>query len=380
MIEIREVNTKKEIKIFAKYPVELYKGCPYYVPNLISDEIDLFNPKKNLNLKQNKLKGFLCYKDGKLVGRIAGLINIKENEIYGEKFIRFSRFECIDDIEVFKALLKAVAKFGKDNGVEVMHGPWGFNDTDREGMQTYGFDKRSTYASNYYYPYFHENVEKLGFETESKWLEMQFKLPDKPIERMDNLAEKITKKFGLIDVTKTMPLKKIIKVYGKKIFNTMNEAYGHLDGYVPIDDDAIANVLKQFATIINIRYISILVDKNDDVAAFGIVFPSICDALVKSRGRLFPTGFIGVLRSIKHPKELELGVIGVKKVYRNSGMNAVMISKILNNVIEDKIDKVESNLMLEHNLNIQQQWKFLETQIVKRRSTYRADIDKVLEL
>jgi hypothetical protein len=160
----------------------------------------------------------------------------------------------------------------------------------------------------------------------------------------------------------------------------MNDAYGHLDGYVPIEGEAVKNVLKQFATIINPRYISILVDKDGEVAAFGIVLPSICDAVIKSKGKLFPTGFIGVLRSIKKPKELEMGLIGVKKEYKNTGINAVLISRILKNMIEDGIEKIESNLMLEHNLNIQQQWKFAESELIKKRQTYREDIDKVLEM
>ena len=145
MIEIKEVKTKSDLRKFAKYPVELYKDCPYYVPSLRSDEYATFNPKKNFSLKNNEIKGFLAYKDGKLVGRIAGLINRKDNELTGKKFVRFSRFECIDDLEVFKALLGAVATFGKEHGMEIMHGPWGFNDTDREGILTYGFDRRSTY-------------------------------------------------------------------------------------------------------------------------------------------------------------------------------------------------------------------------------------------
>lgn len=247
-------------------------------------------------------------------------------------------------------------------------------------MQTYGFDKRSTYASNYYYPYFHENMEKLGFKDESKWVEWQFKIPDKSNERIDALAEKIRKRLGVVDVAETLSLKDIIKIHGKKVFETMNDAYGHLDGYVPIEGEAVKNVLKQFATIINPRYISILVDKDGEVAAFGIVLPSICDAVIKSKGKLFPTGFIGVLRSIKKPKELEMGLIGVKKEYKNTGINAVLISRILKNMIEDGIEKIESNLMLEHNLNIQQQWKFAESELIKKRQTYREDIDKVLQM
>ena len=154
MIEIKQVVTKKDVKKFATFPLKLYKGCPYYVPSLRLDEMNTFNPKENNALKTNKIKGFLCYKDGELVGRIADIINYQDNDITGEKLIRFSRFECVDDIEVFKALLGAVEKFGKERGMEIIHGPWGFNDQDREGMLTYGFDRRSTYATNYYYPYF----------------------------------------------------------------------------------------------------------------------------------------------------------------------------------------------------------------------------------
>lgn len=378
MIEIKEVTTKKDLRLFASYPVKLYKDCPYYVPSLRSDEVDTFNPKKNFNLKENKIKGFLCYKDGELVGRIAGLINYTHNELSGEKFIRFSRFECIDDIEVFKALLGAVEKFGKENGMEIIHGPWGFNDTDREGMLTFGFEERSTYATNYYYPYFYKRMEELGFEDESKWLEYRFKVPSESDKRIDALATRIKEKLKVTDVAETLSVKQILTKYGDKMFDTLNEAYGHLDGYVPVMGKARDNVLEQFATIVNTKYISFLVDEDDDVAAFGIVLPSICEPLVKHRGKLFPTGFIGVLQSIKSPKELEMALIGVKQKYKNTGINAIIISRIFKNVVKAGIDKVESNPMLEHNYNIQQQWKFVDKDIVKRRQTYKKDIGSLI--
>lgn len=378
MIEIKEVTTKKDLRLFASYPVKLYKDCPYYVPSLRSDEVDTFNPKKNFNLKENKIKGFLCYKDGELVGRIAGLINYTHNELAGEKFIRFSRFECIDDIEVFKALLGAVEKFGKENGMEIIHGPWGFNDTDREGMLTFGFEERSTYATNYYYPYFYKRMEELGFEDESKWLEYRFKVPSESDKRIDALATRIKEKLKVTDVAETLSVKQILTKYGDKMFDTLNEAYGHLDGYVPVMGKARDNVLEQFATIVNTKYISFLVDEDDDVAAFGIVLPSICEPLVKHRGKLFPTGFIGVLQSIKSPKELEMALIGVKQKYKNTGINAIIISRIFKNVVKAGIDKVESNPMLEHNYNIQQQWKFVDKDIVKRRQTYKKDIGSLI--
>lgn len=370
MVEIKEVKSMRDLKKFAKYPVKLYKDCPYYVPSLYGDELATFNPKKNFNLKGNECKGFLCYKDGKLVGRIAGLINRKDNELTGKKYIRFSRIDCIDDKEVFNALINAVEEFGKAYGMDTIHGPWGFNDTDREGMLTEGFDKRSTYATNYYYPYFADRMREMGFNDESKWVEKSFTVPDEPYERIISICEKLKKRLNVFEAFDKYSVKKVVKLYGKEFFETMNDAYGHLDGYVPIEGGAQKNVLKQFATIINPRYSSILIDKNGKVVAFGIVLPSIADALIKNRGRLFPTGFIGVLKSIKHPKELEMALIGVKSEYKNTGINSILISRIMKNIIDDKIERVESNVMLETNYNIQNQWKFAEGEIIKRRQTF----------
>ncbi len=379
MLEIVEVKTKKQIKTFATYPLKLYKGCPYYVPSLLSDEINTFNPKKNFSLKDNLIKGFLCYKDGELVGRIAGLINKIDNELTGKKWIRFSRFECIDDIEVFKALLGAVEKFGKENGMELIHGPWGFTDQDREGMLTYGFDKRSTYATNYYYPYFAKRMVELGFEDESKWVEKSFTVPKEPYDKVTRIADKLKQKLKLVDIADTMSVKEILAKYGDKFFDTLNESYGKLDGYVPVEGKARDNILSQFATIVNTRYISFLVDKNDDVAAFGVVLPSICEPLIKHKGRLFPTGFIGVLQSIRKPSELEMALIGVKNKYLNTGINSIVITRIMNNVIADGIEHIESNPMLETNLNIQAQWKFAESEIIKRRQTYKKEIGSLIK-
>lgn len=379
MIEVVEVKTKKQMRVFAKYPVVLYKNCPYYVPSLRSDELNTFNPKKNFSLEKNLFKAFLACKDGVVVGRIGALINYKDNELTGKKLIRFSRFECIDDIEVFKALLGAVEKFGQENGMEIIHGPWGFNDTDREGMLTEGFDKKSTYATNYYYPYFYKRMEELGFETESKWAEREFVIPTEPDARMDKLAESLKEKYNLRDVAETMSVKKILKKYGKQFFETVNEAYGHLDGYVPVEGKAVDNVAGQFATIINRKYISILVDENEDVAALGIILPSICDPLIKHKGKLFPFGFIGVLKNILAPRELEMALIAVKPKYKNTGINAMVFSRIQNNIVNNKITHLESNPMLETNLNVHNSWKFIENKIVKRRQTYKKQIGSLIK-
>jgi hypothetical protein len=342
------------------------------------DEKNNFNPKKNPNLKDCEYDGFLAYKDGKLVGRIAALINWQDIAIHKEKAIRFSRFECIDDLEVFKALLTAVAEYGKQHGLEVLHGPWGFNDTDREGMLTFGFDKRSTYSTNYYYPYFHKNIEALGFEDESKWVEMNFGIPNETDERSARLAEMLMRKYEIKEVSDTLSVKEILARYGDQFFDTFNKAYSHLDGFVPIVDKGMQkSVLDQFAVIVNTRYISILIDKEERVAGFGICLPSICKPLQKHGGRLLPAIF-SIIKAIKKPKELEMALIGVRPEYKNAGFNALIINKIMKNIIEDGVERVESNPMLETNLSIQQQWKFASSEIIKKRQTYRIEIDKLL--
>lgn len=378
MIEIKQVKTRREKSLFAKFPLKLYKGCPYYVPSILMDEKNNFNPKKNPNLKDCEYDGFLAYKDGKLVGRIAALINWQDIAIHKEKAIRFSRFECIDDLEVFKALLTAVAEYGKQHGLEVLHGPWGFNDTDREGMLTFGFDKRSTYSTNYYYPYFHKNIEALGFEDESKWVEMNFGIPNETDERSARLAEMLMRKYEIKEVSDTLSVKEILARYGDQFFDTFNKAYSHLDGFVPIVDKGMQkSVLDQFAVIVNTRYISILIDKEERVAGFGICLPSICKPLQKHGGRLLPAIF-SIIKAIKKPKELEMALIGVRPEYKNAGFNALIINKIMKNIIEDGVERVESNPMLETNLSIQQQWKFASSEIIKKRQTYRIEIDKFL--
>ena len=374
MVEIREVKTRKQLKEFATFPLKLYKNCPYYVPSLRSDEMSIMDAKKNHNLKYCDVKCFLAYKDGKLVGRIAGIIHREVNRIWNKKSVRFSRFEAINDLEVFKALLSAVKDFGKQEGMSVMQGPWGFNDTDREGMLTEGFDRVSTYATNYYYPYFSENMRKLGYEDDSKWIEMQFTIPKIPYEKPMRLAEKLKERYKVKDVTEEMSLKKVVKTYGDEFFETFNQAYKDIDGFVPIAGEEKENVLKQFATVINPRYFSLLIDEKGHCAGFAVVLPSLCKALKKHGGKLFPIGFIDILRSIKHPKELEMALIGVRDDYKNSGINGIMITKIMLNVMKDGITHIESNPMLESNYNIRQNWKFAECEVIKKRQTYKIDI------
>ncbi len=375
MITIREVKTKSDLRKFARFPVRLYKNCPLYVPSFYSDELNIMNPDKNFSLPSCEVRCFLAEKDGKVVGRVAGIIQKRRNELSGKKNIRFSRFDFIDDAEVAEKLLAAVAAFGKERGMDTIHGPWGFNDQDREGMLVEGFDKRATYATNYNYPYYEKHVRALGFEPESEWVEYNFTIPDKVDERIKTISEYVQKKLELTEIADTAPMKKLIPVYGHRALEMVNEAYASLDEYVPLEGKEMDNVLDQFATIINPRYFSLLVDKNDEIIGMGVIIPSIADALVKGRGRMTLQTIVRLLRSIAKPRELEMALVAVRPDYQKKGVNALIMARISRHIIEDGVRRVESNPELVTNLAVQTQWTNFEREIIKRRKTFSKKID-----
>lgn len=375
MITIREVKTKSDLRKFARFPVRLYKNCPLYVPSFYSDELNIMNPDKNFSLPSCEVRCFLAEKDGKVVGRVAGIIQKRRNELSGKKNIRFSRFDFIDDAEVAEKLLAAVAAFGKERGMDTIHGPWGFNDQDREGMLVEGFDKRATYATNYNYPYYEKHVRALGFEPESEWVEYNFTIPDKVDERIKTISEYVQKKLELTEIADTAPMKKLIPVYGHRALEMVNEAYASLDEYVPLEGKEMDNVLDQFATIINPRYFSLLVDKYDEIIGMGVIIPSIADALVKGRGRMTLPTIVRLLRSIAKPRELEMALVAVRPDYQKKGVNALIMARISRHIIEDGVRRVESNPELVTNLAVQTQWTNFEREIIKRRKTFSKKID-----
>lgn len=302
MIEIKQVGSKKDLKAFARFAVDvLYRDCKLYVPSLYADELSVLNPKKNFSLEHCEVRCFLAYKDGKIAGRIAGIVQNKYNEISGRKCIRFSRFDCIDDAEVAKALLAAVEAFGKKKGMDTMHGPWGFNDQDREGLLTYGFDRRATYVTNYNYEYYEKLVKDNGFTDESEWLEYDFTVPEEVDERISRISERIKEKLGVRDLAESMSMKKMVKEYGYEAIEMTNAAYASLDCYVPVEGREVENIFQQFVTIINPRYFSLLVNRDDEVVGMGVILPSVANALIKSRGRLFPFGIFRLLHAISRP-------------------------------------------------------------------------------
>ena len=258
-------------------------------------------------------------------------------------------------------------KWGKEEGLNKIHGPWGFNDTDREGMLTYGYDKISNYATNYSYPYYIKFMEDLGFEKESEWIEFQFDI-EHTDPRFHAVAEQL-KEQGYRDLTETMPVKKIVKEYGDRFFDCYNKAYAALDNFIPIEGEAKKTTLKQFATLINRKYFSVVVDKNDQVVAFGVGLPYIGKALRLGKGRMLFSA-IPILMSIRRPHAIELALIGVDPMYRNYGIHAMVVDRFIKNFKKYKIKNIWMDPVLTTNSKMLQTWKGMEKTIRQKRQTF----------
>jgi GNAT superfamily N-acetyltransferase len=371
MVEIQEVLTRKQRAQFVDFPTKLYKNCEYYVHPLRVDEMKLFNRKKNEIYKDCDAVYYLALRDGKVVGRIAGILQNAYNKKTNEKRVRFSRFDSINDEEVAKALFNAVEKWAKDKGMEIIHGPLGFNDLDREGLLIQGFDYDSTFEEQYNYDYYPTLIEKCGYGKEIDWLEYRIFPPKEINERVKKLSEAVLKRFKL-RIAKEKSKKKYIEKYKKGIFDVLDEAYSSLYGVVPLTDKLRDQIISQFRLFIKLDYIITIVDENDEIAAFGFAIPSLSEAVRKSKGRYLPFGFIRMLCAVKGKKNkrADLGLIGVRDKYQNKGLPAVVMSGIIERMVKEKFEYCETNLMLEDNLRIQQTWDNFDHIQHKRRRSY----------
>ena len=374
-IVIVEAKTKKQMHAFATFPIKLYKHCKYYVPTLVEDERVILDAEKNYTKGNSDARCFLAYKDGKLVGRICGIINNDSNKIKNEKAIRFSRIDFIEDPEVARALLNAVIEWGLEKGLTKIHGPWGFNDLDREGMLTYGFDRLSNYATNYSFPYYVKFFEEFGFQKESEWIEFEFDI-EHTDPRFHPVAEQLRAQ-GYRDLTETMTVKQIVKQYGDRFFACYNKAYAALDNFIPVEGKAKDTILAQFTTLINRKFFSVIVDKMDQVVAFGVGLAHIGKAVRLGRGRLIWSA-LPILYSSKRPRAIELALIGVDPLYRNYGIHAMVVDRFIQNFKKYKIKNIWMDPVLTTNSKMLQTWKGMEKEIRQKRQTWVMEDLKLL--
>ncbi len=369
-VTIVEVTSEQQLKEFVKFNINLYKGCPYHVPTLISDEIMTLSKDKNPAFEFCEAKYFLAYKEGMIVGRIAGIINHKANKTWNQNYARFSFIDFIDDFEVSKTLFKTVENWAISKGMNGLQGPLGFTDLDHEGLLVYGFKELGTMATSYSYPYYKEHIEKLGFTKDQDWQEFKIKIPQKAPEKFRRVADIVGKKFGL--KVKKFKKTKEIWPYATRIFELWNEAYKPLYGYSELSPKQIEYYIKMYIPMLRLELVTLIVKESDDsVVGVGISLPNLSKALQKAKGNLVPFGWIHLLKALYGKSDtVDLYIIGVSPEYQSKGVNAMIFCDLI--PICNKIGYIyaESNPELELNTKVQSQWEEFEHRHHKTRRAY----------
>ena len=364
---VKEVRTKKERRKFFKFPLKLYKGNPYAVPQLISDEDDEFNPEVNDAYSYAESKMFLCYDDsGKIVGRIAAIHNKAYNAKQNVKQLRFTRYDVIDDFAVTEALFEPVKAWANELGMDEIVGPIGFSDLDKQGMLVEGFDRDDMYLTIYNYPYYVSHMEKLGMKKAADWVEYRIAVPTEPDERLYRIADMVKERSGF-EYYEIKSFKSVEKVIHRALKEIMNEVFAHLYGVVKITDRQIkreADMLKQ--VWVN-DFVTAVKNREGEVIGYGFMAPSVSKAMRKMNGKITLGGVFQLMHDLSHPEVVDLYSIGVRKEYQNSGVNAMIMARSLKSLINHKVKFLETGPELESNVQIQAQWKKYDKEQHRRR-------------
>lgn len=371
MVEIKEVKTNSELKAFIKFVIDLYKDNKYFCPPLIFDEKNTFNRKKNPAYDFSDSVLYLAYKDGKIVGRIAGIINSNANEVWNKQRLRFGWFDFIDDLEVSRVLLDAVVKWGKEKGMTEMNGPVGFTDFDHQGLLIMGFDYDAPMTSLYNYPYYEKHFENYGLTKEIDWIENRVFIPEGVPEKMDRIAKIVMDKYKL-KVAKIRNSKELVKRFGYTFFDVINEAYKPLYNFQPLTDRQKKYYCDMYFPLLNYDFVTIVVDENDKIVGVGAGMPNISEELRRCRGRIFPFGWLWLLRALKAKKfkHFDLLLIAILPEYQNKGVNSLFFYDQIKYFIQYGVEYSETSAILETNSKNQSNWDYFENIQHKRRRAY----------
>jgi GNAT superfamily N-acetyltransferase len=367
-VQIKEVLTPKELKAFIQFPFTLYKGNPYWVPNLVSDDTNTLSRDKNPAFETCEARYWLAYRDGRIVGRVAAILNHPHLEKWGQKYLRFGWLDFIDDLAVSEALLKTVEAWAKEKGLVAIHGPLGFTDMDREGMLVEGFDELATMATYYNYPYYPQHMEKLGYTKDIDWMEYEIAMPSEPDEKIARMAD-IVERRNKLHMLKVKNKKELLS-YAHELFELLESEYAKLYGTVPLTKKQVDAYINQYFGFVTPDFIPMVMDENNRMVAFGIALPSLSKALQKSKGQLFPFGFIPLLQALKKNDRMDLYLIAVRSEYQGKGVNAMLMNSLYNVFLKLGVKKIETNPELETNHLVQGQWKYFETRQHKRRRVF----------
>lgn len=369
MVEIVKVTTKKQQKEFVDFPLKMYKNNPYFVPPLYADELQIFRKDYMYNDQADAVY-FNAYKNGKMVGRISGILQKAANLKWNQSRVRFTRFDSINDQEVADALFEAVENWGREQGMTEIVGPLGFSDLEREGLLIEGFDELATFEEQYNADYYQTLIENRGYGKDVDWFERQLRVPEGGFDpRVKRVSEMMMKKYNLHYGT-ARNTKEFVKKYVDKLFDLWDEAYSKIYGTVPFTEKVKKQMLANFMLVVDMRFIGVVCDENERVVAFGIVFPSMAKAVQKSSGKMTPCTAIKLLHDIKHPKIVDFALIGVTEEYKNKAISTALLSRFFEVMVDLKIEYVETNLTLEYNRPIQNLWKHFDARLHKRRRCY----------
>ncbi|MBP5730872.1 MAG: hypothetical protein J6X19_06680 [Clostridia bacterium] len=372
MLEIREVKTRREQREFVKLPLKLYKGDPYYVPMLYSGEFAIFKPDNPFN-KVCDTVCYTAYKDGEAVGRIQGIIQREANRKWDQKRVRFTRFDCVDDEEVAAALFAKVESWAKAKGMEEFVGPRGYSDLEREGLLIEGFDQPQTFEEQNNYTYYQRLIEAYGFEKDVDWLESRLYEPADDSEQLIELGQKMLRRYGL-RVYQAKTLNELLTQHVGKIFELIDKTYSRLYGTMPLSDEIVANYVKDFKMIVRAQDVMMLYDSADNLVGFALMFPSIAEAVRKSRGYVTPAFLARFLKAKKHPEIIDLALIGILPEWEAKGVAAIMIALLMKMLKESDLDHLETNLILEDNYHMQNLLKRFNHEQNKRRRCFKKQI------
>lgn len=375
MIEVKKISpTKKNLRKFTQFQIDLYRANDCYVPPLVSDDVKTLDPKKNPAFDFCEAQCFMAYEGGRPVGRVAAIINNAVNERSGEKSVRFGFLDFEDNPEVSAALMKSVEDWGRERGMTRVIGPLGFTDLDHEGMLVEGFDELSTMATIYNYPYYPEHIERLGYAKDSDWKEFVMDVPDGIPEKMNRVADIVKKRTGL-KVKKYTSRKKIKEEYGRALFELVNEAYDQLYEYSPLTDRQIEYYIDQYLDLLDLDLVTIIVDEEEKLVGVGISMPSMSRALQKAKGKLFPFGWIPLLKGLKGKNDrVDLLLVAVKPEYQSKGVNALLFQDLIPYYIKRGFKWAESNPEMETNAKVQSQWDYFTHRQHRRRRSYVKNI------
>lgn len=372
MVKISRVKSNRELRKFVKFVNDLYKDNEHFVPDLIMDEVNTLRSDKNPAFEFSEAVYFLAYRGNEIVGRIGVMVNHKSNDKWGQNQARFSHFDFIDDFEVSSKLMDTAVSWAKERGYEKIHGPLGLTDLDHQGMLTEGYDELDMFITIYNAPYYVDHIKKLGFEKEVEWVEYQIDIPSEPNEKYQRIADIVKKRkgFKLIEFDK----KKNILPWAYKIFDLYNEAYKPLFGTTQLSQPQIDMYVKAFFGFVNPHFIKIILNKEDDIIGFGITLPSLSKAMQKAGGKLFPFGFIHILKSLKKNDTLDLYLVAIRPEYQGSGAAALLINSIMVSAIKHGMKLGETGPELESNTSVQTMWKHFDTRIHRKRQVFIKDV------